>query len=284
MIDEYLGDVAWNDAAWLDRVEAALRDAAAEAVVPRFRALAADEIAEKAGPHDLVTVADREAEQLLERSLTALLPGSVLVGEEGVDADPARLAAVRGADPVWIVDPVDGTAAFVRGEPDFGMLVALAYGGEVLASWTYAPAQDLMAVARRGAGARANGGPPLASGHPDRDGVLTVATSHPNYTTTGEKRVLDGLDAPGVAARPCKSAGLEYLRVASGELDAVAFSWESPWDHAAGLLLVAEAGGANGTVGGEPFRITGGNALPFVAARDEETLRHILGLLGPEAR
>ncbi|NGN69101.1 inositol monophosphatase [Streptomyces sp. A7024] len=284
MIEDLVGAGAWDGGAWLDRVEAAVREAVAEAVMPRFRQLAAHEVVEKAGPHDLVTVADREAEELLERSLTALLPGSVLVGEEGVHAEPGRLADVRGAAPVWIVDPVDGTSSFVRGEPDFGCLVALAHRGELLASWTYAPAQVLMATARRGGGARISGAELLRAGHPAGDQDLQVATSHPDYARTGARRVIDGLDVPGVSARPCGSAGLEYLRVATGELDAFVASWESPWDHAAGLLLVAEAGGVNGTVAGEPFRITGGNALPFVTARDADTLRHILGLLTPLAR
>jgi 3'-phosphoadenosine 5'-phosphosulfate (PAPS) 3'-phosphatase len=59
----------------------------------------------------------------------------------------------------------------------------------------------------------------------------------------------------------------------------VAFSWELAWDHAAGLLLVTEAGGAHLTITGEPFRITGSNALPFTAARDETTARVVRELL-----
>jgi fructose-1,6-bisphosphatase/inositol monophosphatase family enzyme len=273
MIDAFLEGSGMAD------VEAAVRQAAREAITPRFRQLAADDISEKDGPHDLVTVADQEAEAHLERSLTALLPGSVLVGEEGVHADPGRGAATRGEAPVWIVDPVDGTAAFVRGEPDFSTLVALAHRGEVHACWLYAPAQDLMATARRGHGAVVNGGVALRTGRPGPDQVLEVATSHPDRTSAAHREALMRLVAPGVAPRPCVSAGLEYLHVAGGELDAICFTWDSPWDHAAGLLLVAEAGGVNATTAGEPFRITGGNALPFVAARDAETLRHILGLL-----
>ncbi|MEU7134324.1 inositol monophosphatase family protein [Streptomyces sp. NPDC046261] len=271
MIDEFLaGDV--ND------VEEAVRKAAAAEILPRFRQLAADEIVEKNGPHDLVTVADRLAEQHLTHALTALLPGSVVVGEEAVHADPRILASLCGEEPVWIVDPVDGTRQFVNGDPGFATLVCLAHRGELLASWTYAPALELMAIARRGGGAVLNG-VPLRSGSPEPGRDLEVATSHYDFTTDEQKRVLAALRTEGVAPRPCGSAGLEYLHVAQGSLDAVAFSWENAWDHAAGLLLVAEAGGASGTVAGEPFRIAGGNALPFSAARDEPTLRHILGLL-----
>lgn len=143
-------------------VEAVVREAAAAEILPRFRQLAAHEIAEKSGPHDLVTVADRGAEEHLTAALTTLLPGSVVVGEEAVAADPSSYEAIRGDAPVWIVDPVDGTRQFVRGEPGFCTLVALAHHGELLASWTYAAALDEMAVAVRGGGARLNGKPLLA--------------------------------------------------------------------------------------------------------------------------
>ncbi|MFK0291159.1 inositol monophosphatase family protein [Streptomyces sp. NPDC090442] len=262
----------------LAAVEAAIRQAAADEIMPRFRQLAAEDIVEKNGPHDLVTVADRRAEEHLTAALTALLPGSLVVGEEAVHADPTVLDALHGDALVWIVDPVDGTRQFVHGDPGFATLVALAHRGEVLASWTYAPALDQMATALRGAGARLNG-TPLTAGHPAPDAPLEVATSHPDFTNDDQKRALATLNTPGVAPRPCGSAGLEYLHIAQGRLDATAFSWENSWDHAAGLLLVHEAGGASGTIAGEPFRIQGGNALPFTAARDAATARRILGLL-----
>lgn len=271
MFDDFL-------ASDLSEVERAVRSAAAVEIMPRYRQLAAHEIVEKKGPHDLVTTADRQAEEHLTASLTALLPGSVVVGEEGVHADPGLLKHLGGDAPVWIVDPVDGTRQFVHGEPGFSTLVALAHHGELLASWTYAPARDLMAIARRGRGAVLNG-EPLRAGVPEPGKTLEVAISHYDFTTDGEKRALSGLLTDGVEPRPCGSAGLEYLNIARGHLDAIAFTWENAWDHAAGLLLVAEAGGASATLSGEPFRIAGGNALPFTAARDEATVRHILGLL-----
>ncbi|MEU4080927.1 inositol monophosphatase [Streptomyces venezuelae] len=260
-------------------VEEAVRKAAAVEIMPRFRQLAADDIVEKNGPHDLVTVADRAAEAHLTASLTALLPGSVVVGEEAVHADPAVYDALRGDAPVWIVDPVDGTRQFVHGDPAFCTLVALARRGELLASWTFAPALDAFATAVRGRGATLNG-LRLRSGSPAPGAPIEVATSHPDYTTPDQKAALLGLVTEGVNPRPCGSAGLEYLAVARGTLDATAFSWEYAWDHAAGLLLVTEAGGAHTTLAGEPFRITGGNALPFTAARDAATAERVRGLLG----
>ncbi|XUL92197.1 inositol monophosphatase family protein [Streptomyces galilaeus] len=259
-------------------VEDAIRKAAAAEIMPRFRQLAAHEIDQKSGPHDLVTDADRNAERHLTQVLGALLPGSVVVGEEAVHADPETYEALQGDAPVWIVDPVDGTRQFVRGETGFCTLVALARQGELLASWTYAPARDQLATAVKGGGAFLDG-VRLRSGAPDPARDLEVATSHPDYTTDAQKRALLGLWADGVRTRPCGSAGLEYLAIARGELDATAFSWEAAWDHAAGLLLVEEAGGAHLTLTGEPFRITGGNALPFTAARDAATARRVHELL-----
>jgi fructose-1,6-bisphosphatase/inositol monophosphatase family enzyme len=271
MINEFLA----HD---LPQVEAAVREAAAVEIMPRFRRLATDEIVEKAGPHDLVTVADRLAEKHLTSALTALLPGSVVVGEEAVAEDPSTYEALKGDAPVWIVDPVDGTQQFVQGDPGFCTLVALAHRGELLASWTYAPVAGELAVAVRGGGAHLNGAR-LTAGSPEPGADLRIAKSHPDYTTAEEKRALRGVDTEGVAARDCGSAGLEYLRIARGALDAVAFSWENAWDHAAGLLLVAEAGGGHATLDGTPFRLAGGNALPFTAARDAATVTRVLELL-----
>ncbi|WP_381557011.1 inositol monophosphatase family protein [Streptomyces eurythermus] len=259
-------------------VEEAVRKAAAAEILPRFRRLAAHEVDQKSGPHDLVTDADRLAELRLTEDLRALLPGSVVVGEEAVHANPAVYEALQGDTPVWIVDPVDGTRQFVHGDDGFCTLVALAHRGTVVASWTYAAARDRFATAVRGQGAFLDG-ERLFAGPPEPGRDLVVATSHPDYTTDEQKRALRALRTDGLAPRACGSAGLEYLAIARGELDAVAFSWEAAWDHAAGLLLVEEAGGAHLTLTGEPFRVTGGNALPFTAARDAATARRVAGVL-----
>ncbi|MFE4053406.1 inositol monophosphatase family protein [Streptomyces sp. YIM B13518] len=274
-IDEFLARHAFD-------VEELVRKAAAKEIVPRWRRLADHEVDLKSGPHDLVTDADRNAELYLTDALAALLPGSVVVGEEAVHANPASYEAIQGEAPVWIVDPVDGTRQFVHGDTGFCTLVALARGGVVHASWTYAPARDQFATAVRGQGAHLDG-ERLRAGSPEPGRDLRVATSHPDYTTDEQKRALLGLWTDGVAPRACGSAGLEYLALARGESDATAFSWEAAWDHAAGLLLVEEAGGAHLTRAGRPFGIRGGNTLPFTAARDAATARRVVELLAAGA-
>ena len=244
--------------------------------MPRFRQLAAHEVDQKTGPHDLVTDADRKAEEYLTEALAALLPGSVVVGEEAVHANPASYEAIQGEAPVWIVDPVDGTRQFVHGDPGFCTLVALAQRRRPAGLLDVRARPRPARRRRRGARAPAR----TASGcRPARPSPAGTSTWPPPTRTTRRTRRSAPCSACGRTAsapRPCGSAGLEYLAIARGELDAVAFSWEAAWDHAAGLLLVEEAGGAHLTLAGEPFRITGGNTLPFTAARDAATARRVV--------
>jgi fructose-1,6-bisphosphatase/inositol monophosphatase family enzyme len=263
-------------------VEELIRSVAAEEALARFRSLPETEVSQKNGPTDLVTVADRNIEERLSQALTKMLPGSLVVGEEAVHTDPALLDALHGEAPVWIIDPIDGTSNFVRGEPQFATLVSLARHGDLLASWTHLPVPGLMAVARRGEGALLNG-EPLRIQAPSRAApageVLHLASARPIHLTDEQKQRLYGLGpAHGVKACASGSAGCDYLDVARGELDATAYVWDNPWDHAAGILLVTEAGGTVLTRRGRLFRMAGG-VLPFTAARDEEAARRVARLL-----
>lgn len=277
-VDTPVGAAGTEDAdgQLLAAVEQIVRAVVAEEVVPRWRRLAASDIAEKNGPHDLVTTADRAAEAQLARRLTALLPGSVVVGEEAVSEQPALLGLLREDAPVWVVDPVDGTAAFVRGETGFSTLVSLVRGGRPVAGWTYAPQRDQFATALLGHGAHLNGERLHTAADPDR---LRLWISNPVFRTPAEQAALARLSTAAETVPCLTSAGLGYLEVARGDADGVAFFWEAPWDHSAGLLLVSEAGGTSRTAAGEPFRVAGGNALPFTVSRDAATARRVIGLL-----
>src|SRR5437879_2711858 len=107
----------------LERVTGLIEETAALEILPRFRKLAAGDIREKE-PGDLVTVADEAAEARLTPLLTALLPGSLVLGEEAAAADPKLLNRLLGDHPVWVIDPVDGTGNFAAGRPAFAVMVA----------------------------------------------------------------------------------------------------------------------------------------------------------------
>jgi len=92
-------------------------------------------------------------ERRLSAVLRELLPGSVVIGEEATAADPAVHDLISGADPVWVIDPIDGTSNFAAGWPAFGVIVALISGGETLMGWIHDPNAGHTAIAERGSGA-----------------------------------------------------------------------------------------------------------------------------------
>ncbi len=261
-------------------VERVLRSVADEEVLPRFRHLSRAQISEKS-PGEIVTVADRAAEAALGAALTAIVPGSVVVGEESVSTDPDVLHALAGADPVWIIDPIDGTEAYVNGNPRFTMLVALADRGRLVASWTYGPALGVLATATDGGGAFING--VRARVRPAGPGLrdLDVVTPQPRWWTDRTRTQINDLCRSGIALSFFDTSGLEYLRLAAGRRTAMVVTWEHVWDHAAGLLLNAEAGGVDAAVDGRSFDLTGTNALPLVIAPSREVAGEIHGALRP---
>ena len=141
---------------WLDIeiVGHLLRDVAAVEIMPRWRRLAPHEIDTKSGPTDLVTIADRAAETALGAALTEFYPGTVVVGEETFAADPACLRHLGGDTPAWIIDPIDGTGAFTRGQADFAVMLALARGQSLDAAWILQPVSGDLYLAARGRGVR----------------------------------------------------------------------------------------------------------------------------------
>jgi len=220
-----------------------LREVAELEIMPRFQHLAAGEIISKASPtdpDDLVTVADRSAEAFLTARLPALVPRSRVVGEEAVAQTPSLLDALKGEEPVWLVDPIDGTKSFAAGSGPFGVMVALVERGQTLLSGIYLPLDDELYLAERGAGVTRNGErftAPPASAAP-LTGTL--------YTRLMPPAVLAALNTRpenlNVAESP-QCAAFEYTRLARGERDFALFYRLLPWDHVPGVLIVREAGG-----------------------------------------
>jgi len=180
-----------------------------------------------------VCEADIAVDRLLRERLTAAAPDYGWRSEESGD-DPARLAAKR----VWIVDPIDGTRAYIQGLTDWTIAAALVDTGRPVLGAIFAPAQDAMFAAAAGRGARLNGTSIRASAGAELEGVRVA----------GPRRHLARLVvvAPGIeTVAKIHSLALRLARVAQGALD-IAFASASSrdWDLAAADLLVHEAGGA----------------------------------------
>ncbi|HTZ77538.1 MAG TPA: inositol monophosphatase family protein [Stellaceae bacterium] len=226
-----------------DRVEAAIREVAAVEILPRFQKLSAADMHEKQ-PGQLVTIADTEAERRLTPMLESLMPGSVVVGEEGVAEDAARLGWVASEPLVWLVDPVDGTQNFAESKPVFATMVALLRGGHAVAGWIYDPVSGRMAMAEEGSGAFLD------------DARLKTAAAVPlprmrgRLTSRAAKRIGDRV-GPHFYFR---CAGHEYVALARGDAEFGLFRRLYPWDHAPGELLFREAGGFSARLDGSSYQ------------------------------
>ncbi len=261
-----------------EQVAAVIARISQQEIITRYGALKSAEIGLKAAG-EIVTVADLRTEQRLSAELTTLLPGSVVVGEEGVAADPRRLQLLTGPRPVWVIDPLDGTARFVRRDPHFATMVALLDQRRVLASWIQAPALGLTADAVLGEGARYDGSPRRL---PDAtSGGRRVLVTDPDFQSDTDRAQIVRLIDAGYSVHACRSAGTAYLDLVTGRFDAAVFGWTKVWDHLPGLLVHAEAGGVAATLDGRAFRSDGRSEPPLLVAADAVALRRLRAALLP---
>jgi len=220
-------------------VLAAMADAAAAEIMPRWRSLKASEIRTKSHEWDLVTDADVNAEIMLTAALKDILDVPV-VGEEATAADASLLDIVGAPGACWVVDPVDGTRNFVDGKETFACMIALMDDGRTQAAWITYPTTDREIHAALGVGAFLDGerlmAPVPASPH-----ALRGAIGAP-MDATDRGTALERADTLGPATPIRFCAGWDYLDVVTGVTDYVSFTRSLPWDHAPGSLIAREAG------------------------------------------
>ncbi len=198
----------------------------------------------KKGPGDYVTAADRRVEAALLEELLRVRPGYGFLGEESGE--------VIGSDKThrWIVDPIDGTTNFMHGIPHFACTVALEREGEIVAGVTFNPVTSDLYWAEKGKGVYHNDRRLRVSSRKNLDESL-IGTGLPFIGKAGHAQALKELHQimqRTVGIRRSGAASLDLAYVAAGQLDAF---WErglKPWDMAAGLLFVAEAGGKFGSI------------------------------------
>lgn len=235
----------------LDRsVLALLREAAERAILPRFQRLAEHEVTKKAAD-DFVTVADHESEAILAEGLARLLPEAAIVGEEAAHADPSILDRLDRL--CWIIDPLDGTHNFAHGRPPFGILIALADEGVATAGWLYDPVSGRFCSAHSGMGAFIDGERVTArsSGLEPPVAAISLLFLDPARREAVKEHIAPHyalVDIPRCAAE-------QYPRLVLGTNDVSLFERTLPWDHAAGVLFLNEAGGRAARMDGSPYRV-----------------------------
>lgn len=198
------------------------------------------------GPGDYVSQADRKAEKIVQEELLKARPTYGFAGEESEE--------IKGTDGAhrWIVDPLDGTTNFLHGIPQFATSIGLERSGEIVAGVVYNPATDELFTAEKGGGAFVNDRRLRVSARKNlSDAVIGCGIPHLGRSMHGRFLVqLRHVMGEVAAIRSFGSASLDLAYVAAGRQDGF---WEEglqPWDIAAGIILIREAGGFSSDLSG----------------------------------
>jgi myo-inositol-1(or 4)-monophosphatase len=230
------------------------------------------------GITDYVTDADLASQAAIRRVIAARFPEHDFIGEEQPpDAFPSRADQMH-----WIVDPLDGTTNYIHDFPCYAVSVAVARGRELLAGVVYDPVHDKCYAASAGQGAWCNGAKLTTSGVTQL-GEALVAVSLPAGVDRHSPDLLDFIEATQFCqgVRRTGSAALNLANVASGACDAFWASHIHPWDVAAGVLLVREAGGVVTARDGSEFDLW---RPDFIAAASLQLHGQLLNALTPFRR
>jgi myo-inositol-1(or 4)-monophosphatase len=208
---------------------------------------------------DLVTQADRRSEALIVSRLQKYFPGHSIAAEEGTGRDSAKDSA---SEYRWHVDPLDGTTNFAHGYPCFCVSMALAHREELLLGVIYNPVYNELFHAARGEGAFFNG-KRMECSKVDALKNSLLCTGFPNHDRQANPNIHFYWDFTLLShgVRRDGSAALDLAYVAMGRLDSF---WEfglNPWDTAAGVILVEEAGGKISDLQGKPYTLGGTSIL-----------------------
>jgi fructose-1,6-bisphosphatase/inositol monophosphatase family enzyme len=246
-----------------------LQDVADAVINPRFRSLSVEQVDEK-NPGDLVTVADREAEERLTDALSRAYPDALVLGEEATATDDTLLPRFRAAAHAFTIDPVDGTKNFVAGSRNHAVMAAELRDGEVLRSWIWQPQLGMAYVAERGRGAWRNG----------QRLVRPPVGDEPRGVTSRRRwigRALDGLPPLKLTWVCC---GVDYPKLVEGEADYLVYRGTQPWDHSPGSLILEESGAFLGTFEGGPYQPQEDPPVGLIGAADRATYDRVQEHIG----
>lgn len=229
---------------------------------------------DKAGKANFVTEYDRKTQDFLEKECRALVPDAFFVGEESFETG-GELPAASTLAKCFIIDPIDGTTNFIRGQRCSAVSIGYLEDGEVVIGVIYSPWHRECFSAVKGQGAYLNGAPiHVSAGTPAPSALILFGTS-PYYADLRRQslQVLDRL-LPAIGDfRRAGSAALDFAYVAAGRADGFLELRLSPWDYAAGSLLITEAGGSITDTQGTPLSF---DAPGGVLAAADDAIRSLL--------
>jgi fructose-1,6-bisphosphatase/inositol monophosphatase family enzyme len=261
----------------IDWLAGLLAEAAAAEIMPRFRRLERGDIRRKTSAADLVTEADVNAERVITARLRERFPDAMIVGEEAYSENTAVLDGLGEAPLAFVIDPVDGTFNFASGMPLFGVMLAVVVNGETVAGIIHDPVGKDWLIGARGAGSHirhSNGSVETARvAVPVPMSQMTGAISF-SHLPEPERSRLARNHVRTLSQFNYRAAACEYRLLATGFGHFVVYEKLMPWDHLAGVLIHAEAGGYSARFDGSayhPSHVDGG----LLVAPDKESWQEL---------
>lgn len=229
-----------------------MQHAAETLMLPRFGKLLAEHIQSKSDK-SIVTEVDMAVEKFMSTELLREFPGTTIIGEESYAADQTVLRQLNGVQPVWVLDPLDGTSAFAHGEPGWGILLSYVENGQVTMTVVLDPIAQEYIIALRGQGVFLNGTKIESSTTPkplaELNGLAWLEFLAPDIAPTIEKNIGNF----GHVTDECNSCVGVSFCIARDQVDFFPFAYSNPWDLLPLVLIVDELGGHSGKLDGRPL-------------------------------
>jgi myo-inositol-1(or 4)-monophosphatase len=215
-------------------------------------------IEQKKNAFDLVTEVDRMSEMLLRNKIQQEYPGHWILSEEDSCQTNAYEAFKRqDCGYGWIIDPIDGTTNFIHGIPHFAVSIGIVKNGEPIIGVVYNPVTDELYTARKSMGAYLNGQPIWVGKELKLEEAVLATGFQANDWKSGSRlvRQIDQLAGKSRNVRIIGAASLDLCWTAAGRLTGLWHEGLNPWDVAAGILILTEAGGCVTDMDGNPYRL-----------------------------
>ena len=246
-----------------------LREASESCVMPVFGKLEAN--AKEKSPGEWVTEADKASEAFLEPALRALIPGSTVIGEEAASVNPKILDSLQSDGYIWLVDPLDGTSNFAHGVSPFALMIALVKDGTTIASWILDPVANQLAVTEKGSGSWINNQQIAVNDNSPELNLMNGAVLRRFLPVEIANQVNDAQERFANLSAGSKCAGFDYPAVANRALDFILYWRTLPWDHAAGVLFIQEAGGHAARLDGSEYFVADHSKSGLLVAHNKVT-------------
>lgn len=260
----------------IEAMTTVIREVAASEILPRFRNLEAEDIASKAHAADLVTIADQRAERAMTTRFQAILPGDTIIGEEAISEGTANLASL-GAGRCVVIDPIDGTWNYAHGVSNYGVLVAVVEEGETVWGCCYDPIHDDWISATRGGGTGYTRGGQCRAivTRPEAPALSEMRGNLGEYYMPPDQRQSLSTLIPKIALHSTLGASvMEYRVMCQSAKDFCLNAHLNVWDHAAGALCLAEAGGVSRLLDGRDYS-------PLMETADMKSSAYLLNARSP---